>query len=1059
MSRFFIERPIFAWVIAIILILVGVLSIRALPINQFPNVAPPAIALSAIYPGASAQTVQDTMVQVIEQQLNGLDGLRYITSESNSDGSMAIIVTFEQGTNPDIAQVQVQNKLQLAMPLLPQEVQQLGVRVVKYQMNFMMVVGLVSEDEQLNNHDLGNYIVSNLQDPISRIKGVGDFIVFGAQYGMRIWLDPARLYSYQLTAQDVIKAIQTQNVQVSSGQLGGLPTKAGVQLNATVIGKTRLQTAEEFNQILIKVNKDGSQVRLQDIAEVALGSENFSMSSKYNNKPASGIAIRLASAGNVLETTKLVRDTIAKLEPYFPEGVTVVYPYDTSPTVKASISSVVRTLFDAIILVFLVMYLFLQNFRATIIPTMAVPVVLLGAFGVLYACGFTINNMTMFAMVLAIGLLVDDAIVVVENVERLMEEENLSAKQATIKSMQQIQGALVGIGLVICAVFLPMAFFGGSTGVIYRQFSITIIAAMSLSVMIALIFTPSLCASLLTKKSKSQQAEKGFFGWFNRLFERTADKYQYSVASLIIHRGRSLLMYALLLGGLAVLFMRIPTSFLPDEDQGIMMVQVQLPANSTAERTENVLNQVRDYFTQHEQAAVNGVFTVNGFNVAGRGQRSGLAFIEFKPFGERKSADRSVFAVAKRASTYFSQITEAVIIPIIPPAIVELGNSLGFDFYLQDTAGLGHETLMAAQQQFLLAASKDPVLAMVRPNGLADEPQYQVIIDDEKARALQISISDINQTMSVAWGSSYVNDFIDRGRVKKVYIQGIDESRIVPEDFNKWYVRNANGEMVSFANFATGTWIYGSPKLERYNGIASVEILGQPAPGYSTGEAMQAVERIAANLPQGIGMNYSGLSYEEQSSGAQAPALYALSLLIIFLCLAALYESWSIPVSVMMVIPLGILGTVIATLLRGLSNDVFFQVGMLTVMGLASKNAILIVEFAKDLHEKEGKTIVQAAIGAARLRLRPIIMTSLAFIFGVMPMAIATGASSASQHSIGNSVVGGTLAATFLAIFFVPLFYVTIAGFFNHRLKKKDVLEMQEVTQEVIPLTELKDHR
>lgn len=1032
MSRFFIERPIFSWVIAIFIMLAGFLSITLLPITQYPNVAAPAVAISVVYPGASAQTVQDTVVQVIEQQLSGLDGLRYISSESNSDGSMMIIVTFEQGTDPDIAQVQVQNKLQLATPLLPMEVQQQGIRVAKFQVNFMLIIGLVSEDGRMSDQDLGNYIVSNFQDPVTRTKGVGDYLVFGSPYAMRIWLDPAKLNNYQLTPQDVIAAVQSENVQVSSGQLGGLPTVDSVQLNATIIGKVRMKTAEEFEQILIKVNQDGSQVRVKDVADVGLASDNFSISSKYDGKPSAGMALRLATGANLLEVVDDVRKTVAELEPYLPEGVKVIFPYDTTPTVKASISSVVSTLFEAIALVFCVMYLFLQNFRATIIPTLAVPVVLLGTFGVLYACGFTINIMTMFAMVLAIGLLVDDAIVVVENVERIMSEEGLSAKEATIKSMGQIQGALVGIGLVICAVFMPMAFFGGSTGVIYRQFSITIISAMTLSVIIALVFTPALCATLL--KNTGHGPKKGFFGWFNRTFDSTAEGYKNIVERIVHTKGKSLFVYGLLIAGLIMLFGRIPTAFVPDEDQGNMMVQIQLPSNASAQRTEDILSEVRDYFLENEKEAVSSVFTVNGFNLAGRGQKSAIAFLEFKPFSERKTEDLSVFAVANRANAHLSKIKDAVIVPIIPPAIVELGSSMGFDLYLQDNAGLGHEALMQARDEFIRMANQDPVLTMVRANGLSDEPQYEITIDDERARALQVSISDINQTMSVAWGAAYVNDFIDRGRVKKVYIQGKPESRVSPEDFNKWYVRNAKGEMVSFANFASGKWVYGSPKLERYKGIPAVEILGSPATGYSTGDAMAAISKIAENLPEGIGLTYTGLSYEERASGSQAPVLYGLSLLIVFLCLAALYESWAIPVSVMMVVPLGVLGAVIATLMRGQQNDVFFQVGMLTVMGLAAKNAILLVEFAKDLHEKEGCSLIQAAIQAARLRLRPIIMTSLAFVFGVLPMAMANGASSASQHSIGTSVVGGTLTSTFLAIFFVPLFYVVIAGLF----KKKD---------------------
>ena len=1033
MSRFFIDRPIFAWVIALVIMLGGALAIRSLPINQYPNIAPPAVQISVTYPGASAQTVQDTVVQVIEQQLNGMEGLRYITSNSNTDGSMQIIVTFDQGTNPDIAQVQVQNKLQLATPSLPEEVQRQGIRVVKYQVNFMLIVGLVDTTGHLNGFDLGNLIVSNFQDPISRTKGVGDFLLLGTQNSMRIWLDPAKLNSYQLVPQDIITAVSAENVQVSSGLIGGLPAKQGVQLSATVIGKVRMKSVDEFRNILIKVNPDGSQVRLSDVASINLGSENYSIFNKYDGKPSAGIALRLATGANLLDTVANVHKTVDALTPYLPKGVKVIYPYDTSPVVEASIHSVVHTLIEAIVLVFLVMYLFLQNVRATLIPALAVPVVLLATFGVLFACGFTINVMTMFAMVLAIGLLVDDAIVVVENVERLMAEEHLSPKEATRKSMDQISGALVGIGLVISAVFLPMAFFGGSAGIIYRQFAVTIISAMSFSVLIALIFTPALCATLLKPHAAGSQEKKGFFGWFNRMFERNTQRYTEGVKGMLARRGRSMLMYALLLGGTVALFTQVPGSFLPDEDQGVFVVQVQMPENASSERNEAVLMDIRNYFLDEEKDSVASAFTINGFNFAGRGQSSGLVFINMRPYADRKTAEQSVFAAAKRAQAHFNTLKDGTVIAVVPPAILEMGNATGFDMFLQDNAGVGHTALMAARNQFLELAAKDPVLTMTRPNGMNDEAQYQVSIDDEKARALQVSIADINQTMSVAWGSAYVNDFIDRGRVKKVYVQGNEDSRLSPEDFDKWYVRNANGKMVPFSAFASGQWIYGSPKLERYNGIPSVEILGQPAPGYSTGDAMQAVERIASQLPPGIGMAYTGLSYEERQAGSQAPALYALSLMIVFLCLAALYESWTVPVSVMLVVPLGVLGAVAATLLRGLSNDVFFQVGMLTTMGLAAKNAILIIEFAKDLYEHQGRTLIEAAAEAARLRLRPIIMTSIAFVMGVLPLARATGPGSGSQHSIGTGVVGGTLAATFLAIFFVPLFYVVVIKLFSKK--------------------------
>jgi len=1030
MARFFIDRPIFAWVIAIVIMLAGVLAIRALPINQYPNIAPPAVQISGTYPGASAQTVQDTVVQVIEQQLNGLDGLRYISSASNADGSFSITVTFNQGTNPDIAQVQTQNKLSLATPLLPNEVQAQGIRVVKYQINFLVVVGLISTDDSMNAYDLGDYIVSHLQDPLSRTQGVGDFMMMGAQNAMRIWLDPAKLNSYSLTPVDVASAIESQNVQISSGQLGGLPTGQGVQFNATVIGKTRFQTPEQFENILLKVNTDGSQVRLRDVAKVELGAENFSVSAKYNNQPAAGIALRLATGANALETISRVRATLKNLEPTFPKGVQVVYPYDTGPVISESIEGVVHTLIEAVVLVFLVMFLFLQSFRPTLIPTLAVPVVLLGTFGLMAAFGFTINILTMFGLVLAIGLLVDDAIVVVENVERLMAEEGLSPVEATRKSMDQITGALVGIGLVLSAVFVPMAFFGGSTGVIYRQFSITIVSAMGLSVLVAIIFTPALCATILKPVSHGHHEKKGFFGWFNRWFDNNARRYQSGVARLLGARKRGMTVFLVIVALLVVLFPQIPTSFLPDEDQGTMLVQVQMPPNTSAERTQAVLAQVSDFLRNEEGGAVASVMAVTGFNFAGRSQGSGMAFVGLKPWKERSI---SVFELARQSMARFGKIKEGTVLAIVPPSVQELGNATGFDFYLEDQGGLGHEKLMEARGQFLGMAAQNPALTLMRPNGMSDEPQFQMLIDDEKVRALGLSLAEVNATMSAAWGSSYVNDFIDKGRVKKVYIQGIPESRISPKDFDKWYVRNSAGQMVSFAAFATGKWTYGSPKLERYNGVPAVEILGTPAPGTSSGEAMSIVEKIAAKLPKGIRLSWTGLSYEERLSGAQAPALYALSLLIVFLCLAALYESWSIPFSVMLVVPLGVIGTVAATLLRELGNDVFFQVGLMITIGLSAKNAILIVEFARELAERQGKPLVEAAVEAARLRLRPIIMTSLAFTVGVIPLAIASGASSGSKHAIGTGVIGGMITATMLAVFFVPLFFVVVVRLFDRK--------------------------
>ncbi|PPV42077.1 multidrug efflux RND transporter permease subunit TbtB [Ectopseudomonas oleovorans] len=1047
MSRFFIDRPIFAWVLAIVAMLAGALSLVKMPISQYPNIAAPAVSIQVTYPGASAQTVQDTVVQVIEQQLSGLDGFRYMSAESNSDGSMTIIVTFEQGTDPDIAQVQVQNKLQLATPRLPEEVQRQGLRVVKYQQNFFLIIGLADSTGKMSNFDLGNVIASQLQDPISRIDGVGDYMLFGSPYAMRIWLDPAKLNSYQLTPGDVADAIREQNVQVSSGQLGGLPTRSGVQLNATVLGKTRMTTPEEFEEILVKVKTDGSQIRVKDVARVALGADNFAISSKHNGRPSAGLALRLASGGNLLETVKAVKAVMEKQKAYLPEGVEVFYPYDTTPVVEASISSVIYTIIEAVALVFLVMFLFLQSFRATLIPTLAVPVVLLGAFALLPSFGISINVLTMYAMVLAIGLLVDDAIVVVENVERLMHEEGLTPLEATRKSMGQIQGALVGIGLVLSAVFVPMAFFGGSAGIIYKQFAVTIVLCMSLSVLVALIFTPALCATILKKpKGDAHHEKKGFFGWFNRTFDRGTNRFERGVGGMLRHRGRYLLAFVLITAGTGYLFTQIPKAFLPNEDQGLMMVEVRMPVNSSAERTEAVLQEVSDYLRNEEGQLIQHVLTVNGFNFAGRGQNSGLGLVMLKDWSVRAAEGQDVFSLAQRANARFAQIKDATVMAFVPPAILEMGNAMGFNLYLQDNSGVGHAALMEARNQFLQLANQHPKLRAVRPNGKDDEPQFQVNIDDEKARALQVSIAAINQTMSAAWGSMYVNDFIDRGRVKRVYIQGEDTSRISPEDFDKWYVRNALGEMVPFSAFATGEWTFGSPKLERYGGISSVEILGEPAPGYSTGDAMIAIAEIMQQLPSGIGLSYTGLSYEEIQTGDQAPMLYALTVLIVFLCLAALYESWSVPVSVMMVVPLGILGAVLATLMRELNADVYFQIGLMTTVGLSAKNAILIVEFAKDLYEKEGMPLVQAAVHAARLRLRPIVMTSLAFTFGVLPMALASGAGAGSQHSVATGVVGGMITATVLAVFFVPLFYVVVVKLFEGRKQPHAVAEAEGET-------------
>lgn len=1037
MSNFFIDRPIFAWVLSLVIMLIGGLAILKLPVNQYPSIAPPSVSISVRYPGASAQTVQDTVVQVIEQQMSGLDGLRYISSESHSDGSMRINISFEQGVDPDTAQVQVQNKLQLATPMLPQEVQQQGIRVAKSASNFLMVVAITSEDGSIDRYDLADYTVSNIQDQISRTAGVGDFQVFGAPYAMRIWLDPAKLTNFAMTPSDVAAAVREQNVQISSGQLGGLPALPNQQLTATIIGKTRLETPEQFENILLKVNQDGSQVRLKDVARVELGGENYSTSAEYNGRPATGIGIKLATGANALETSRAVRATLAELEPFFPPGMVAVFPHDSTPVISASIKGVVVTLAEAIVLVFLVMYLFLQNIRVTLIPALAVPVVILGTFGVLAAFGYSINTLTMFAMVLSIGLLVDDAIVVVENVERVMAEEGLSPVEATRKSMKQIQSALVGIGLVLSAVFIPMAFFEGSTGQIYKQFSVTIVSAMVLSVLVALIFTPALCATMLKPIEKGSNLEKrGFFGWFNRSFQSGVKKYERGVAAIIQRKAPYLLMYLVLIAVMGWMFTKIPTSFLPDEDQGVIFAQVQSPTGSTSERTYEMVKEMRDYFLTKEKDIVDTVFTISGFNFAGRGQNSAMAFIGLKPWDERTTEAQSVFALAQRAQQHFFSLRDALVFAFAPPAVMELGNATGFNMFLQDRAGVGHEALSQARDQFLKLANADPRLTQVRANGLRDEPQYKLVIDDEKAIAMGLSLNDINQTLSSAWGSSYINDFIDRGRVKKVFMQAEADARMNPEDLEKWFVRNNQGKMIPFSSFAHGEWVYGSPKLSRYNGVPAMEILGSPTPGYSSGDAMLAVEELAKELPPGVGVSWTGLSYEERLSGGQAPALYALSLLVVFLCLAAMYESWSIPFSVMLVVPLGVIGALLATYGRGLSNDVYFQIGLLTTIGLSARNAILIVEFAKSLHE-QGMSLTAAAIEASRIRLRPIIMTSLAFVLGVTPLAIATGAGAGSKHAIGTGVIGGMLTAMFLAIFFVPLFYVVVGSLFKSASDKK----------------------
>ena len=1037
MARFFIDRPIFAWVIALVIMLAGSLAIIKLPVAQYPSIAPPAVGISASYPGASAKTVEDSVTQIIEQNMTGLDHLLYMSSQSDSAGRVSVTLTFQPGTDPDIAQVQVQNKLQQAMSLLPQEVQQQGIRVQKTSSSFLMVAAFISSDGSMNNDDLADYVVSNIKEPLSRLDGVGDITLFGSQYSMRVWLDPNKLNRVQMTPGDVQAAIKAQNAQVAFGKLGGTPSVEDQQFTATIMGQTRLSTVEQFNDILLRVNQDGSKVRLKDVARVELAGESYDADALYNGQSTAAVAIKLATGANALDTAEKVRAKLNELSDYFPANMEIVYPYDTTPFVKISIEEVVQTLIEAIFLVFCVMYLFLQNFRATLIPTIAVPVVLLGTFGVMAAFGFSINTLTMFGMVLAIGLLVDDAIVVVENVERLMSEEDLSPLEATRKSMTQITGALVGIALVLSAVFVPMAFFGGSTGAIYRQFSLTIVSAMVLSVLVALILTPALCATLLKPMKHGEfGAKRGFFGWFNRAFDAGTNRYQSGVRKVIKQGVRYSLIYGAMLAVLAVLFMRMPTSFLPEEDQGVIMSMVQLPVGATKQRTEVVLADMRDYFLKNEKDNVDSVLTVSGFSFAGSGQNAGMAFIKLKDWSERKSPDRSANAIIGRAMGYLFSIKEAQVFAFNLPPIPELGTATGFDFFLQDRGGIGHDKLMAARNQLLGMAAQDPNLVRVRPNGMEDTPQLDIKIDYEKALAQGLSIADINNTLATAWGSSYVNDFVDRGRIKKVYMQADAPFRMNPEDLKLWYVRNSAGQMVPFSAFASTEWSFGSPRLERYNGVPAMEIVGEAAPGKSTGDAMAAIEQMVKQLPEGVGIEWTGLSFQERQAGSQAPALYAISLLVVFLCLAALYESWSIPFSVMLVVPLGVLGAIVAATLRGLENDVYFQVGLLTTIGLSAKNAILIVEFAKELYDK-GMGLGEAVVEAARLRLRPILMTSLAFILGVLPLVISSGAGASSRNAIGTGVMGGMISATVLAIFFVPLFFVLVMRYFTSHKSKE----------------------
>jgi len=1042
LSKFFLERPVFAWVIAIVLMVAGGLAIYKLPISQYPPIAPPSIAITAYYPGASAETVENSITQIIEQKMSGFDSMLYLSASSDSAGSSRIELTFAPGTDPDLAWAQVQNKLQLAMASLPEMVQRQGVKVSKSTRNYLMMVGLISEDGSMDGDDLRDYAQSSLEKVLSRVPGVGEVEIFGGQYAMRVWLNPDKLTEYQMTVADITTALKAYNVEVSAGQFGGAPAVKNQRLNATITVQSLLKTPEEFAAIPIRTNPDGSIVRVSDVGRTELGAENYDVDVSYNGKPSTALAIRQAAGANALDTAKAIRDKMNEMSQFFPTGMKVVYPYDTTPFVKVAIEEVVKTLFEAIFLVFLVMYLFMGNMRATLIPTIAVPVVLLGTFAMLGLFGFSINMLTMFAMVLAIGLLVDDAIVVVENVERIMSEEGLSPKEATAKSMNQITSALIGIGLVLSAVFGPMAFFAGSTGVIYRQFSVTIIAAMLLSVVVALVLTPVLCASLLKPVAKGHEPAEGgvsflrpFFRWFDRVFFRTRDRYLRLVGHSLSKKVRYVAIFILIVAMMGFLFKRMPTAYLPDEDQGILMVQAMLPANSTLEQTRAVMDRVKNYFLEQEKDAVESCMTVSGANFAGHGQNAGMSFAKLRDWKLRNRPDLKVGAIAGRAMREFSKIRNAMVFAFAPPAVVELGMAKGFDFQLLDRGGLGHAGLMAARNQLLGMAAQSRVLTKVRPNGLEDVPEYRIDVDWEKAGALGVPISSIHNTISASFGSAYINDFIQGGRVKRVYAQADAPYRMLPEDLEKLYVRNTAGKMVPFSSFASGHWTSGSPKLERYNGFPSINIQGESAPGRSSGEAMSAMEDFVKKLPRGIGFDWTGLSYQERQSGAQAAPLYAFSILVIFLCLAALYESWPIPISILLALPLGVIGGVISSTFRGLPNDVYFQIGLLTTLGLTTKNAILIVQFAKTRVE-EGKGLIEATMEGAKLRLRPILMTSLAFGFGVLPLALANGAGAGAQKAIGTSVLGGVVTSTFLVTIFAPLFYVLIEKNFGKRSKQ-----------------------
>jgi HAE1 family hydrophobic/amphiphilic exporter-1 len=1039
MSRFFLDRPVFAWVIAIALMVLGVLAIYKLPISQYPAIAPPSIAITATYPGASAETVENSVTQIIEQKMTGFDKLLYMSATSSSAGTSRIELTFQAGTDPDLAWAQVQNKLQLAQSSLPEVVQRLGVMVQKSTRNYLIIVGLVSEDGTMDGNDLRDYAQSNLEKVLSRVPGVGEVQTFGTQYSMRIWLNPDRLTDYGLTVDDVATALKAYNVEVSAGQFGGAPAVPGQRLNAAIIVQNLLKTPDEFGAIPVRTNQDGSIVRVRDVGRTELGTEQYDVSSWFNGKPAAGLAIRQAAGANALDTANAIRAKMKDMSTYFPHGLQVVYPYDTTPFTVVSIHEVVKTLVEAIILVFIVMWLFMGNIRATLIPTIAVPIVLLGTFAVLGLFGYSINMLTMFAMVLAIGLLVDDAIVVVENVERIMSEEGLSPREATAKSMDQITSALVGIALVLSAVFGPMAFFAGSTGVIYRQFSVTIIASMLLSVLVAVILTPVLCASLLQPVKAGEESIgaiipglRVFLVKFNHSFAWIRERYVRVVGFSLSRKLGFVAVYIVLVLGVGLLFHRLPTGYLPDEDQGILLAQILMPTGATLEQTQAVAMEVQRYFLENEKDTVSSCMPLVGIGFSGEAQNNGMVFVQLKDWNLRKRPDQKVGAIVQRAQARFNQIRTGMVFAFRPPPVIELGNSTGFDYQLIDFGGVGHANLMAARNQLLGMAARDPRLARVRPNGLEDVPQYRVDVDWGKAGALGIPISRIHDTISTAFGSAYVNDFIQNGRVKHVYAQNDAPYRMLPEDLQRLYIRNDAGKVVPFSAIAAGHWTSGSPQLERFNGFPSMNIWGEPAPGKSTGEAMRAMEEITTKLPHGVGFDWNGISYQERIATSQGTILYAFSVLVIFLCVAALYESWTIPLVNLLMLPLGVLGALAFTTLRGLPNDVYFQIGFLTTLGLSTKNAILIIQFIKE-QRRHGAGLVEATLAAVKIRFRPVIMTSLAFFFGTLPLAIASGAGAGAMAGIGTAVTGGMVSATFIDLIFIPLFFVMISELFGKR--------------------------